>query len=114
MAETSPARRGPSTSGARVEHRISVPPEIAMVALLGLRDEVLRSIEDGFPAVDIHVRGNEITLTGPAGDVALASRASSTSWSRSPASGTPLTADVVTPLDRHADRGDDRPGRPTS
>ncbi|HEY9523262.1 MAG TPA: PhoH family protein [Thermopolyspora sp.] len=34
-----------------------------MVALLGRRDEVLRVIEKAFRA-DIHVRGNEITITG--------------------------------------------------
>ena len=94
MAETSPARRDPSSSGARVEHRITVPPEIAMVALLGLRDEVLTSMEAGFPTVDVHVRGNEITLTGPAGDVALLARLVDELVDVA-ASGTPLTADVV-------------------
>jgi phosphate starvation-inducible PhoH-like protein len=35
-----------------------------MPLLLGERDEVLRAIEAAFPAVDIHVRGNEIVLDG--------------------------------------------------
>ncbi|MBW3562790.1 MAG: PhoH family protein [Actinobacteria bacterium] len=35
-----------------------------MVALLGARDELLRQIEDAFSS-RIHVRGNEITITGP-------------------------------------------------
>jgi phosphate starvation-inducible PhoH-like protein len=35
-----------------------------MPALLGERDEVLRAIEDAFPGVSIHVRGNEIALDG--------------------------------------------------
>jgi phosphate starvation-inducible PhoH-like protein len=34
-----------------------------MVGLLGERDELLRMVEDAFP-VTIHVRGNEITITG--------------------------------------------------
>jgi phosphate starvation-inducible protein PhoH and related proteins len=36
-----------------------------MVSLLGSRDELLHVIENAFNA-DIHVRGNEITITGPA------------------------------------------------
>lgn len=42
-----------------------------MSALLGPGDNVLRAIEQGFIRVDIHVRGNEIALTGPVGDVGL-------------------------------------------
>jgi phosphate starvation-inducible PhoH-like protein len=34
-----------------------------MVGLLGQRDELLRVVQDAFP-VDIHVRGNEITIRG--------------------------------------------------
>jgi len=65
-----------------------------MVALLGLGDEVLRAIEDGFAAVDVHVRGNEIALAGPAGDVALLARLIDELTDVAVA-GTPLTADVV-------------------
>lgn len=43
-----------------------------MVSLLGRDDEVLRAIEDGFADVDIHARGNVITLTGPPPRVELA------------------------------------------
>jgi phosphate starvation-inducible PhoH-like protein len=32
---------------------------------------VLRAVEEGFPGVDVHARGNEIAVNGPAGDVAL-------------------------------------------
>jgi phosphate starvation-inducible PhoH-like protein len=35
-----------------------------MVGLLGTRDELLQVIEREFPAADIHVRGNEITVSG--------------------------------------------------
>ncbi len=41
-----------------------------MVALLGSRDEVLRTVERVLTS-DVHVRGNEITLTGTARDNAL-------------------------------------------
>ncbi|QAY71479.1 PhoH family protein [Xylanimonas protaetiae] len=56
------------------EHRIVVPPHVPMVALLGSQDSVLRAVESGFPKVDVHARGNEISVTGPAGDVAIVSR----------------------------------------
>ncbi|MGY4642937.1 PhoH family protein [Cellulomonas sp. URHB0016] len=80
---------------ARVEHRISVPADVSMVELLGLRDEVLRAIESGFTTVDVHVRGNEVTLAGPVGDVALVARLVDELVEMA-ASGTPLTPDVVT------------------
>ena len=44
-----------------------------MVALLGSRDELLRVIEDRLDS-DIHVRGNEITITGRPADNATAVR----------------------------------------
>jgi len=94
MAEITPARRTPGGAPARVEHRITVPPTVAMVDLLGLGDEVLVAIEDGFAAVAVHVRGNEITLAGPAGDVALLARLFA-ELTDVAAAGTALTADVV-------------------
>ena len=45
-----------------------------MVAVVGVGDEVLRTVEDGFPNVDIHVRGNQITLTGGSADLHLVER----------------------------------------
>src|SRR5437879_3509616 len=36
-----------------------------MVGLLGQRDELLRLVESAFPGTEIHVRGNEISVTGP-------------------------------------------------
>src|SRR5947207_11927078 len=41
-----------------------------MVALLGSGDELLRVVEDSFDA-DIHVRGNEITISGAPAETAL-------------------------------------------
>lgn len=66
-----------------------------MAELLGRRDEVLRAVEAGFRDVDIHARGNEITLAGPTGDVALVARLVDELVEMA-ASGTPLTPDVVT------------------
>ena len=45
-----------------------------MVTLLGARDEVLQAVERSFPKADVHARGNEITVTGPFGEVALVER----------------------------------------
>jgi len=55
----------------RVISKLVVPAEQSMVALLGSRDEVLRTVERVLTS-DVHVRGNEITLTGSAADNALA------------------------------------------
>jgi phosphate starvation-inducible PhoH-like protein len=57
----------------RVSTKIVVPGAHSMVSLLGSRDELLTVIEKAL-ASDIHVRGNEITITGPAADNALAVR----------------------------------------
>jgi phosphate starvation-inducible PhoH-like protein len=54
--------------------KIVVPASQPMVAVLGSGDEFLRVVERAFPATDIHVRGNEITVTGEPGDVALVDR----------------------------------------
>ena len=50
--------------------RVNVPGNHLMVGLLGHRDELLRQVEDAFPRTDIHVRGNEIALTGPGAEPA--------------------------------------------
>jgi phosphate starvation-inducible PhoH-like protein len=52
--------------------KIVIPADHSMVSLLGSGDELLRVIEREFAtAGDIHVRGNEITVTGPAEETAL-------------------------------------------
>ncbi len=45
---------------------------VAMVRLLGPQDRLLRIIEQEHPSVDVHVRGNEITLSGEQEAVAAA------------------------------------------
>jgi phosphate starvation-inducible protein PhoH and related proteins len=62
---------GKSQTTDEIEHRIVVPTSLSMVSLLGSGDELLRVVEQSFPATDIHVRGNEITVTGPADEVGL-------------------------------------------
>ena len=57
----------------RVSTRITVPDDRSMVALLGSRDELLTVIERVLDS-DVHVRGNEITLTGQPADNAVATR----------------------------------------
>jgi phosphate starvation-inducible PhoH-like protein len=54
-----PRTKGPT----RTQAKVVIPDGQSMVGLLGSRDEVLRVIEKAFRA-DIHVRGNEITVTG--------------------------------------------------
>ncbi len=74
MTDTSkanPDREPPAGPGTL--HTVVVPTSINMVSLLGPRDEHLALIERALEA-DIHVRGNQITLTGDPGEVALAER----------------------------------------
>ncbi|MFJ4186123.1 PhoH family protein [Kitasatospora sp. NPDC089509] len=76
MSETSQTRTDgqsrPEPAGdGRVSARIVIPEKHPMVTLLGTADSLLRVIEQGFPAADIHVRGNEVTATGERAEVAL-------------------------------------------
>ncbi|WP_026214054.1 PhoH family protein [Nonomuraea coxensis] len=61
MSELHESRRTAPPS--RTQAKVLIPDEYPMVSLLGSRDELLRVIEGAFRA-DIHVRGNEITVTG--------------------------------------------------
>ena len=68
MSQTTPDLPG------QTEHKVVVPASVPMVALLGARDEFLRVVEQSFPGTSIHVRGNEVTLTGEPTEVALVER----------------------------------------
>jgi phosphate starvation-inducible PhoH-like protein len=57
----------------RVATTVVVPADQSMVALLGPGDEILRVIERNVDS-EVHVRGNEITITGAPGDNAIATR----------------------------------------
>ncbi len=48
---------------------LEIPGTQPMVALLGAADEYLRIVENSFPAIDILVRGNQITLEGESPEV---------------------------------------------
>jgi phosphate starvation-inducible PhoH-like protein len=54
------------------ESKVTIPAD-AVLALLGSRDENLRVAEDLLNA-DVHVRGNEVTLSGDSAEVAFGER----------------------------------------
>src|SRR2546430_8610242 len=70
---TSPPPSSAEAADGRVKTSITVADGQQMVNLLGARDDVLKLIERSL-ASDIHVRGNEITISGTPADNALAER----------------------------------------
>ncbi|MFC4001300.1 PhoH family protein [Prauserella oleivorans] len=70
MAGTVPQQ--PADAAQQAQSKFPIPDAAALV-LLGSRDENLRAAEDLLDA-DVHVRGNEVTLTGTPSDVAFAER----------------------------------------
>ncbi|MBN2176859.1 MAG: PhoH family protein [Demequinaceae bacterium] len=60
--------------GPRVESCVSrvvvIEDSSLLPALIGTDDVIIKELERAFPGVDIHVRGNKISLTGDDGDVA--------------------------------------------
>jgi phosphate starvation-inducible PhoH-like protein len=83
---------GARQADAQVRSSIDVPPDL-VVGLLGSADENLRALERTLSA-DLHVRGNTVTLSGEAADVALAERAI-TELVAIAGAGQPLTPEVV-------------------
>ncbi len=79
--------------GGETSLRIVIPEPHSMVSLLGSRDELLQVIEDEFDS-DIHVRGNEITVTGSAAEAAVIGELFE-ELTTLIASGTEVTAEVV-------------------
>ena len=97
ITSAGPAAPGPAdSSGAHddITRSLVLPAELAPVALLGVRDEVLRAIERGFPDVDVYVRGSTVTVTGEESrvDVVVLLLSELIDVARA---GTPLTADAV-------------------
>ncbi|MFI0444699.1 PhoH family protein [Actinomadura sp. 6N118] len=72
MTQSTHAGRDGRT-GSPSQIKILVPDDHSMVSLLGSRDELLHVIERAFHA-DIHVRGNEITVTGAEAETDLVSQ----------------------------------------
>ena len=61
---STPISEPPRTKGpTRTQAKVVIPDEHPMVSILGSRDELLRVIEKSFRA-DVHVRGNEVTISG--------------------------------------------------
>ncbi len=54
-------------------HTVVIPSSVPVVAVLGPQDEFLNLIEREFNA-EVHVRGNEVNLSGDRGEVALIER----------------------------------------
>ncbi|MEV0565507.1 PhoH family protein [Dactylosporangium sp. CA-152071] len=74
MTETpTPAPAVSSEPPVRAISKITVPDPHTMVRLLGAGDEILKLVERAVSS-DVHVRGNEITITGAAADNAMAER----------------------------------------
>ena len=61
------------TPDQQTQVKVLVPGNHLMVSLLGQRDELLRLVEGSFP-VSIHVRGNEITVSGEMTDAERVAR----------------------------------------
>ncbi len=72
MADSTRTHTAP-TNGARTRIKIVIPDDHSMVALLGSRDELLEVVEKAFDS-DVHVRGNEITVTGRPDETKLAAK----------------------------------------
>ena len=67
----------PSSDGAESdasERAVLHVDGLAMVRLLGPQDRLLKTIERQHPSVEVLVRGNEITLSGPSADVRASKR----------------------------------------
>ncbi len=60
-----------SSDAAKAQSSITIPASVPMVTLLGTEDDYLRQLENSFPTVDVHVRGNVITLEGDPAEVAM-------------------------------------------
>ncbi|MDU0347638.1 PhoH family protein [Actinomyces sp. MRS3W] len=93
-ANTNDSTSAATTGAADVTRTLALPEDLAPVALLGARDEVLRAVERGFPDVSVHVRGTTVTVTGAAArvDVVVVLLSELIDVARA---GTPLTADAV-------------------
>ncbi|MDO4607055.1 MAG: PhoH family protein [Bowdeniella nasicola] len=76
------------------QETLTIPEDLDPLALFGMRDEVLASIEKGFPAVRLGVRERTLTLAGPGGEVTTALHLLEELIAVA-RSGAPLSADAV-------------------
>jgi phosphate starvation-inducible PhoH-like protein len=91
---THPDPGAATTDQQQVSTTVTLPPQ-HVVGVLGPADANLHVVERAFPAVDVHVRGTDVTLKGPAGDVAGAARAIDDLITQV-SSGASMTSDDVT------------------
>src|ERR1700712_4962553 len=70
---TGPVSPRNRTTSDRTVTKVVVPGAHDMVSLLGQRDELLRVVEKAISS-DIHVRGNEITISGAESENELAAK----------------------------------------
>src|SRR5262252_10711592 len=68
-----PVASASSEARARAQTKITVADPLQMVSLLGSNDEILRLVERSVTS-DVHVRGNEITISGEPAENAKAER----------------------------------------
>ena len=54
--------------------KIVIPEQFLMVTVLGTGDSLLKVIETAYPDLDIHARGNRVTVTGDRAEVRLVQR----------------------------------------
>ena len=47
---------------------------VPMVSLFGTEDKLLKTLEQTYPGVEVHARGNEVVLTGPGAQVTEAKK----------------------------------------
>ena len=73
MPTSEPMPEAGAASNGAAEARLHVDG-VQMVRLLGPQDRLLTTLERQYPLVSVHVRGNEITLTGDATQVEAARR----------------------------------------
>jgi phosphate starvation-inducible PhoH-like protein len=90
---SSDPRKGEPAGAGGTQVKIVIPDDHSMVSLLGSRDELLHVIENAVDA-DIHVRGNEITITGSLRETGVAERLFG-ELTQLVASGAELTTDAV-------------------
>ncbi|MGC5256745.1 PhoH family protein [Gordonia sp. DT218] len=95
MSDDNPDLSAPTSrtlAGRSVTSNVEISPEVVF-GLLGTSDVNLRTLEQLLPA-DIHVRGNQVTLTGVPADVAASERVVAELVDLV-GRGTPLTPDLV-------------------
>ncbi|SFT52829.1 phosphate starvation-inducible protein PhoH [Actinopolyspora lacussalsi subsp. righensis] len=72
-ADGAAARSGNESSQPQKAQSTRTVPDTAVLALLGSKDENLRTAEEALDA-DVHVRGNEVSISGEPTEVAFAER----------------------------------------